>query len=93
MTRIECPYCKAYCTKIPGPTLSFPIWEKLVVDVRKAGIWNQPNDSPMKQLEAELTIRQELEELIEDGERYEMGGPFVSVHWVLNRMDALKEGG
>lgn len=45
------------------------------------------------QLEAELTIRQELEELIEDGERYEMGGPFVSVHWVLNRMDALKEGG
>ena len=45
----------------------------------------------VERLEAELTIRQELEELIEDGERYEMGGPFVSVHWVLNRMDALKE--
>jgi hypothetical protein len=60
MTRIECPYCGAFATKIPGPTVPFHKWEEAVIAVRKAGFWQVHINAKIKLLEEELDIRREM---------------------------------
>lgn len=54
MSQIECGFCGAYATKIPGPTVYRDEWEAALVVLRKGAFWGLPLDSKLKKLEASL---------------------------------------
>ncbi len=41
--KADCPFCKAFAVEVPGPS--------------KEWLWQLPNDSPLKQLEAEISLK------------------------------------
>jgi hypothetical protein len=45
--KADCPFCKAFAVEVPGPP-------------NQEWLWQLPNDSPMKQLEAENEVLRKI---------------------------------